>query len=227
MFVLLVEDDRDLAANLCEFLEARGHRTDYAADGLQARQLCEAGNYDLIILDVGLPGSSGLDVCRWLRNVSRSNVPVLMLTARDLETDLVAGFEAGADDYLRKPFSLAELAARINALGRRGRHGPGVLQIADLELDPAARTARRGAVRLALTPSGLRILELLMRASPGVVSREEVVDLLWGDTPPSSDAALRAHIHQLRHAVDLPGTARLVHTVHGIGYRLGPDPDAA
>ena len=113
MNVLMVEDDRDLAANVGEFLESAGHRVDYAADGLLARRLCSENRYDAIILDVGLPGSSGLEVCRWLRTVARKNTPVLMLTARDLETDVLAGFEAGADDYLRKPFSLNELAARF------------------------------------------------------------------------------------------------------------------
>jgi DNA-binding response OmpR family regulator len=226
MNVLLVEDDRDLAANVGEFLESAGHRVDYANDGLLARQLCSENRYDGIILDVGLPGASGLDVCRWLRTVARRSTPVLMLTARDLEADVLAGFEAGADDYLRKPFSLKELAARLTAIGRRGRLGSGVLDVADLELDVETMTVTRAGLKRTLTPSGLRILELLMRTSPSVVSREQLVELLWGEAPPASDAALRAHIHLLRQAVDPIGVPRLLHTIHGVGYRLACDSDA-
>jgi len=226
MITLLVEDDRDLAANIGEFLEVLGHRVDYATDGLSARRLCSDNRYDAIILDVGLPGASGLDVCRWMRREARCSTPVLMLTARDLETDVLAGFEAGADDYLRKPFSLKELAARLGAITRRGRRGSGVLSVSDLELDIDTLTVRRGGLKRTLTPSGLRILELLMRASPTVVSREQLVEFLWGETAPASDAALRAHIHLLRQAVDPPEFPRLLHTIHGVGYRLASDSDA-
>ena len=226
MIVLLVEDDRDLAANLGEFLESAGHQVDYANDGLRAQRLCSENRYDAIVLDVGLPGASGLDVCRWLRTEARRTTPVLMLTARDLETDILAGFAAGADDYLRKPFSLKELTARLGAIARRGRLGAVALSVADLELDVDALTVRRGGLKRTLTPSGLRILELLMRSAPAVVSREELVELLWGEAPPASDAALRAHIHLLRQAVDPPGFPRLLHTIHGVGLRLAPDTDA-
>jgi DNA-binding response OmpR family regulator len=226
MNILLVEDDRDLAANIGEFLESAGHRMDYATDGLLARRLCSECHFDAIILDVGLPGINGLDLCRWLRTVARKNTPVLMLTARDLETDVLAGFEAGADDYLRKPFSLKELAARLASIARRGRLGSGVLTVADLELDIATLTVTRAGLKRALTPSGLRILELLMRTSPAVVSREQLVELLWGEAPPASDAALRAHIHLLRQAIDPPGVPHLLHTIHGVGYRLAGCLDA-
>jgi DNA-binding response OmpR family regulator len=226
MTVLLVEDDRDLAANISEFLEARDCRLDYAADGLLARRLCTENTYDLIILDVGLPGASGVEVCRWLRTEARRSTPVLMLTARDLETDVLAGFDAGADDYLRKPFSLKELAARMGAIGRRGRHPSATLSVTDLELNIDTLTVRRGGLKRALTPSGLRILEMLMRASPAIVSREQLVEFLWGEEVPASDAALRAHIHMLRRAVDPPGYPQLLHTIHSVGYRLASDPDA-
>jgi DNA-binding response OmpR family regulator len=226
MNILLVEDDRDLAANVGEFLESAGHEVDYATDGLMARALGSENSYDAIVLDVGLPGSNGLEVCRWLRTVARRNTPVLMLTARDLETDVLAGFEAGADDYLRKPFSLKELAARLAAIGRRGRLGSGALKVADLELDVETLIVTRAGLKRTLTPSGLRILELLMRTSPAVVSREQLVELLWGGAPPPSDAALRAHIHLLRQAIDAPGSSRLLHTIHGVGYRLALDSNA-
>lgn len=226
MNILLVEDDRDLAASIGEFLESAGHRLDYATDGLLARRLCSENSYDAIVLDVGLPGASGLDVCRWLRAEARRSTPVLMLTARDLEHDVLAGFDAGADDYLVKPFSLKILAARLVAIARRGRLACGTLTVADLNLEVDTLEVRRHGSKLALTPSGLRILELLMRASPAVVSREQLVELLWGDAPPASDAALRAHIHLLRQAIDPPGFPHLLHTVHGVGYRLAPDSDA-
>ncbi|MFO1207327.1 MAG: response regulator transcription factor [Burkholderiales bacterium] len=226
MNILLVEDDRDLAASIGEFLESAGHRLDYATDGLLARRLCSENSYDAIVLDVGLPGASGLDVCRWLRAEARRSTPVLMLTARDLEHDVLAGFDAGADDYLVKPFSLKILAARLVAIARRGRLACGTLTVADLNLEVDTLEVRRHGSRLALTPSGLRILELLMRASPAVVSREQLVELLWGDAPPASDAALRAHIHLLRQAIDPPGFPHLLHTVHGVGYRLALDSDA-
>lgn len=226
MNILLVEDDRDLAASIGEFLESAGHRLDYATDGLLARRLCSENSYDAIVLDVGLPGASGLDVCRWLRAEARRSTPVLMLTARDLEHDVLAGFDAGADDYLVKPFSLKILAARLVAIARRGRLACGTLTVADLNLEVDTLEVRRHGSKLALTPSGLRILELLMRASPAVVSREQLVELLWGDAPPASDAALRAHIHLLRQAIDPPGFPHLLHTVHGVGYRLALDSDA-
>lgn len=226
MNVLLVEDDRDLAANVGEFLESSGHQVDYATDGLLARRLCSENRYDAIVLDVGLPGASGLEVCRWLRTEARRSTPVLMLTARDLETDVLAGFEAGADDYLVKPFSLKVLAARLVAIARRGRLACGTLSVADLDLDMETLAVHRRGLTRTLTPSGLRILELLMRTSPAVVSREQLVELLWGDAPPASDAALRAHIHLLRQAIDPPDWPRLLHTIHGVGYRLAPDSDA-
>jgi len=226
MFILLVEDDRDLAANLGEFLESAGHQVDYAADGSLASRLCSANRDAAIVLDVGLPGISGLEVCRRLRTEARQATPVLMLTARDLESDVLAGFEAGADDYMRKPFSLKELAARLSTIARRGRASGGSLRVADLVLDRDTLSVRRGETRCSLTPSGLRILEVLMRSSPGVVSREQLVELLWGEAPPASDAALRAHIHLLRQAVDPPGLPRLLHTIHGVGYRLAIDADS-
>ena len=149
-----------------------------------------------------------------------------MLTARDLETDVLAGFAAGADDYLKKPFSLRELAARLAALMRRGRVAGDELTVADLRLDVATHTVHRAGVRRPVTPSGMRLLDLLMRSSPAVVTREQLIDLLWGDAPPRSDSALRAHLHLLRQVVDAPGLPQLLHTVHGVGYRLAVETDA-
>lgn len=220
--VLLVEDQHDLAANIGEFLQAEHHRVDFAADGPTGLHLAQGQIYDVIVLDLGLPGMDGLELCRRLREEQRSAVPVLMLTARDTERDALAGFAAGADDYLTKPFSLALLDARLRALHRR-HHGAvaGRLQVLDLVLDLHRRCAWRGDRRLDLTPSGLRLLERLMSASPAPVSRDDVEFLLWGDHPPDNDGALRTHIHALRQAVDRDHPLKLIRTVHGLGWAIG------
>lgn len=223
MRILLVEDNRDLAANVGEFLESRGHVVDYAADGLTGLHLAATHRYDVLVLDIGLPGIDGVALCKRLREDARSNIPVLMLTAKDTERDKLAGFEAGTDDYLVKPFSLAELHARLNALARRAGSRVEVLQVADLSFDVRTLIARRGGERVELTPAGLKLLERLMRASPGVLSRQDAERAIWGEDPPDSDAALRGHIHALRQAVDQSFEPKLLHTVHGVGYRLTPD----
>ncbi len=220
MHLLLVEDHHDLAANIGEYLEGQGHAVDYAADGLSGLHLAAVNTYDALILDLNLPGLDGLSLCKRLRQDARSAVPVLMLTARDTERDTLIGFEAGADDYLTKPFSLAELHARLKALTRRASGARELLQVADLSFDPRTLVARRGSRRLDLTPTGLKLLETLMRAAPAVVSRRDVERAIWGDDPPDSDAALRGHIHALRAEVDRAERTRLLHTVHGVGYRL-------
>lgn len=225
LHLLLIEDNHDLAANIGEFLESRGHVVDFAADGLTGLHLAAVNRYDALVLDIGLPGLDGLAICKRLREDARSPVPILMLTARDAERDILAGFEVGTDDYLGKPFSLPELLARIAALARRasGVHAEPVLQVADLTLDTRTLVVRRAGRRLELTPASLRLLQGLMAASPRVLSRQDVERIVWGDDPPESEAALRAHIHALRHAVDRDYAVKLLHTVHGIGYRLVED----
>ena len=223
MHILLVEDNRDLAANVGEFLESRGHAVDYAADGLTGLHLAATHRYDALVLDLGLPGIDGLALCKRLREDARSSVPVLMLTAKDTERDKLAGFEVGTDDYLVKPFSLAELHARLKALARRAGSSAEVLQVADLSFDVRTLIVRRGGQRVDLTPAGLKLLEKLMRVSPGVLSRQYAERAIWGEDAPDSDAALRGHIHTLRHALDQGFEPRLLHTVHGVGYRLAPD----
>lgn len=223
MRVLVIEDNRDLAANIGEFLESRGHVIDYALDGLTGLHLAAVNPYDAVVLDLGLPGLDGLTLCRRLREDARRPVPVLMLTARDLEHDKLAGFNAGADDYLVKPFSLPELHARLKAINRRVTGASDVLQVADLSLDIRTLHVHRGGRRIVLTPAQLRLLERLIRASPGVLSRREAENAIWGDDPPESDAALRGHIHALRGAVDHGFSIKLLHTIHGVGYRLVPE----
>lgn len=226
MFLLLIEDNADLAANLGEFLQGRGHVVDYAQDGLSGLHLAATNAYDALILDVQLPGIDGVALCKTLREHTLSNVPVLMLTARDTEADKLRGFAAGADDYLTKPFSLREMEARLLALARRASGAQALLQVADLTFNLHTRVVQRGSERLSLTPSALRLLELLMRASPGAVSRAEVERTLWGDHPPDSEAALRGHVHALRQVVDQPLRPKLLHTLHGFGYRLALDDGA-
>jgi len=223
MRILLIEDHHDLAANIGEYFEQRGHVVDYAGDGLSGLHLAAVNAYDALVLDINLPGLDGLSLCRKLRSEARSPVPVLMLTARDTERDKLTGFDAGADDYLTKPFSLPEMEARLRALTRRGTPPADVLHVADLSFDLRTLVVRRGSRRIQLTPLGLRLLEALMRVSPAVVSRRDAERTLWGESPPDSDAALRGHVHALRAALDPPLTPKLLHTVHGIGYRLALD----
>lgn len=225
MHLLLIEDASDLAANIGEFLESRGHVVDYAHDGLTGLHLATVNAYDALILDLNLPGMDGLSLCQRLRRDARHHMPILILTSRDTERDKLAGFEVGADDYLTKPFSLPELDARLKALTRRTQTLQDVLQVADLQFDLRTLIIQRGGRRVELTPIGRRLLEQLMRASPGVVSRAEIERAIWGDDPPESDAALRGHIHALRTAIDQDHPRKLLDTVHGTGYRLASEDD--
>ena len=220
MHILLIEDNLDLSANVGEFLESRGHDIDYARDGISGLQLAGGDGYDAVILDLGLPGLDGVTLCQRLRAAARRDVPLLMLTARDTEADKLRGFEAGADDYLTKPFSLLELHARLKVIVRRTMNSKGVLEIEDLTFDLRTLLVRRGTRTIALAPIGMRILEQLMRASPGVVTREQIERTVWGSDPPDSDAALRGHIASIRNALEVGDERKLLHTVHSTGYRL-------
>jgi DNA-binding response OmpR family regulator len=226
MRVLVIEDNPDLAANVCDYLEAKGHGSDAAGDGLTGLHLAVTQDYDAIVLDVILPGLDGFTLCRRLRQEARRDTPVLMLTARDSLDDRVAGLECGADDYLLKPFALRELEARLMALARRahGATAAAVLRVSDLEFDPALMRVRRGTRAVALAPIPLKLLETLMRAAPRVVRRDELERAVWGEQPPDSDT-LRAHMHVLRGAVEAPGEPTLIHTLRGVGYQLAA-PDA-
>jgi DNA-binding response OmpR family regulator len=221
MRVLVIEDNHDLAANLCEYLEERGHLVDAAEDGLTGLHLAVRNTYDAIVLDVILPGMNGITVCRKLREEAGKETPVLMLTARDSVEDRVTGLEAGADDYVIKPFALREVDARLHALVRRasGKGRLRRLEVADLNFDTGTLMIRRGTRDIDLPPIPMRILEMLMKHSPRVVSRGDIEAQIWGDTPPDSDA-LRAHMHVLRSAIDQPGERPLLQTVRGRGYRL-------
>jgi DNA-binding response OmpR family regulator len=218
--LLVIEDNLDLSANVGEFLESRGHVVDYARDGVKGLELAVSERYDAVILDLGLPGLDGVTLCKRLRESARKDVPLLMLTARDTEADKLRGFEVGADDYLTKPFSLPELLARLTAIVRRTVGAQETLRVDDLSFDLRTLNIRRGNRTITLAQTGMRILEQLMRASPGVVTRTQIERSIWGDDRPDSDAALRVHIFTLRNEIDGAGERKLLHTIHGTGYRL-------
>ncbi len=219
--ILVIEDNPDLAANLVDFLTARGHLVDAAGDGLTGLHLASSQNFDVILLDLILPGMDGIALCRRLREHAGKTTPILMLTARDTLDDKVIGLEAGADDYLVKPFALREVAARIQALARRAQAGVAQveLRVADLCFDTATLRVTRAGREINLPPIPLRMLETLLRASPRVLTRGEMERAIWRDAPPDSDA-LRSHLHLLRAAIDKPFPLPLLRTLRGLGWQI-------
>jgi DNA-binding response OmpR family regulator len=219
MRVLVVEDNRNLVANLFEYFETRGYTLDAAPDGPTGLHLALTQEYDVIVLDWMLPRMDGREVLGRLRDAGHQ-VPVLMLTARDELDDKVAGFRSGADDYLTKPFDLPELEVRLEALvARASGRGRRVLQVSDLKLDLTTLEVTRGGRLLHLYPACRKLLELLMQASPAAVSRERLERGLWGDSPPDGDM-LRSHIYELRRSVDGPFPVKLIQTLPRVGYRI-------
>jgi len=221
--VLLVEDHRQLAQTVVEFLEQEGALVDYASDTTLARTLVQEHHYDILVLDVMLPGEDGYSFCEYLRKELALDTPVIFMTARDQLDDKLEGFARGGDDYIVKPFALPELVARVQALVRRERRevAPNLLTVADLQLDPARQEVRREGQLLKLSPTAFRILRILMRESPKVVSREQLEHELWGDLVPDSDA-LRSHLYNLRKAVDKPFEHALLETLPGVGFSIRP-----
>lgn len=218
--ILVVEDNVDIAENIGDYLEQQGHILDFAMDGIGGLHLAVTHEFDVIVLDIMLPGMDGLTFCRKLRNEADNRTPVLMLTARDTLSDKLEGFDAGADDYLVKPFALEELAARIGVLARRSSQIlPSRLRLADLEVDTGKMQVQRAERKIELNRACLKILIMLLQAHPNVVTRKELEQALWGDDPPDSDA-LRSHIYTLRSAIDRPFKHALLETVYGVGYRL-------
>jgi DNA-binding response OmpR family regulator len=224
--ILLVEDHNDLAASIGDYMESSGFSMDYAADGAIALNLLDENPYDVIILDLMLPKIDGIRVCERLRERG-DGTPILMLTARDQLDDKVAGFNAGADDYLVKPFEMEELAVRVRALIRRarGEMSDGAMRVADLVFDPKTMRVEREGERVNLSPTSIRILKVLMRESPRLVSREQLENELWGDMLPDSDT-LRSHMYNLRKGIDRPYKNKLLHTVQGMGFKLASPEDA-
>lgn len=219
--VLLVEDHLPLAETIGAYLEDVGITVDFAANGLTALHLAVTNTYDAIVLDIGLPGVNGLEVCRKLRRDAHSATPIIMLTARDQLEDKLAGFDAGADDYLVKPFAMPELEARLLAIMRRRRNAAfqDRYEIGDLVLDASRFTVTRAGRSIRLSAKQFDLLHLLMRESPNLVARDAVERALWGDAVPDSDA-LRSHFYNLRKLVDKDFDHELIETIPGKGFRI-------
>lgn len=221
--VLLVEDDLELAANIQDYLEHRGWRVDFAPNGALGLHLALSEKYSAIILDLRLPVLGGLELCRKLRDQAGSSLPVLMLTAAETLNDRLTGFEVGADDYLVKPFALAELFVRLQAIIRRSQtcesRPSSMIRYADVELDQDLRVVRRAGQILSLTKMGYELLRILMLRAPAVVTREEIEHQLWQGEPPGSDA-LRTHVAVLRAELDRAPWSPLLCTHRGTGYQL-------
>lgn len=220
MKILVIEDNTDIAANIVDFFEDKGHIVDYAADGITGLHLAVTNDFDVIVLDLMLPGMDGLDVCKKLRKDADKHTPVLMLTARDSLEQKLQGFEYGADDYMVKPFALRELEARVAVLSsRRSNNAKKVLIVDDLQYDTNTLIVTRAGTELEMNPTGLKLLQRLMESAPWVVPRHELELKVWGEEMPDSDS-LRVHIHGLRATIDKPFDKPLIHTRHGIGYRI-------
>lgn len=214
--VLLVEDDRDLAAAVHDYLALDGIQVDHAYNGQAGLQIATSNQYEVLLLDLMLPRLDGISVCAQLRQQG-VDTPILMLTARDTLDDKVDGFRAGTDDYLVKPFAMAELSMRIQALAKRRSSQARVIQIADLHLDlDLAQASRQGQI-LKLSPSGWVLLKALAQASPKKLSRQQLEHTLWPDEAPDSNA-LKVHLFHLRKQVDKPFDRPLIHTLANQGF---------
>lgn len=227
MRILLAEDEPALAEQLCEGLHAEGYAVDVATDGDEAIWLAQENSYDALLMDVSMPCKDGLTVVRHLRR-KQIVTPVIFLTGRDNVEDKIRGLDAGADDYLTKPFSPAELMARLRAILRRQR--PSVittLRVSDLELDLVAREARRGGERITLTQREFALLECLFCASPGTVSKSSMVENVWDQHFDSETNVVNVYINLLRRKIDRSGWHPLIHTVRGVGFALREEKNVA
>jgi two-component system, OmpR family, response regulator len=223
MRVLIVEDEAKMAGLIRRGLEREGMAVDVAGDGEQALWKAEAVDYDGIVLDLMLPGIDGLEVCRRLREAGVWS-PILMLTARDAVRDRVAGLDRGADDYLTKPFSYAELLARLRALARRGRpERPTELRVGDLRLDPATRQAWRGETEVELSAKEFAVLETFMRREGEVLSRFQLLEHAWNYEYENRSNVVDSYVRFLREKIDRPFGVESIETVRGAGYRLRKD----
>ena len=221
MRILIIEDDAAIAANLYDYLEGAGYDPVHAADGVTGLHRAVSESWSAILLDVSLPGMDGLTLCRKLRQEARRATPVLMLTAKDTLDDKLAGFGAGADDYLVKPFSLKEVGVRLAALIKRdrGQVVPDILRCGDISLDPQTLRVERAGRMVKLPRKCLQLLQMLMDAPDRVLRRAECEIAVWGEPLPDSDT-LRSHMHTLRRALTAQGESDPIETVHGIGYRM-------
>lgn len=223
MNILLVEDDYDLAETVYEYLEMEGLICHHAINGEAGLNFALENDFQVILLDLNLPKLDGLSLCRKLRQ-NGNDTPILMVTARDSLDNKIEGFNAGADDYLIKPFALEELMVRLLALSKRRSGQVRKLACDDLEMNLETRTVVRSAVRIKLSPILWKLLEALLRASPGVVSKSRLETTLWGEDIPESNS-LKVHMHNLRKAIDGSFSRQLIHTVsrHGFSIYKGTD----
>ncbi len=221
MRVLVVEDEPRMAALIRQGLEEEAYAVDVVENGRDVLLWIESATYDMVLLDIMLPGLSGLDVCRQLR-ANGHTMPILMLTARDTLPDKVKGLDSGADDYLVKPFAIEELTARMRALARRDAPvKTAVLTIANLTLDPATKLAQRGGHVIELTAKEYALLETLMRHPNQILSREQIIDHVWNMEFDSGSKLIEVYISNLRKKIDANHAPKLIHTVRGLGYRIG------
>jgi DNA-binding response OmpR family regulator len=226
MRILIVEDDRRLARQLNKGLDEQGHAVIVACDGSQGLETAKYGDFDVLVLDVMLPGLDGFSIVRRLRAAGKAT-PILLLTARDAAEDVVTGLDAGADDYLTKPFSFKILLARLRALSRRKNVEPRTdLQVGDLVLDPATREVRRAGTVILLTRTEFILLEMLMRNAGRVITRSGMIEAVWGHDRDVENNTLDVFIRQLRTKIDPLGSHKLIHTIRGIGYALREEESA-
>lgn len=220
MRVLLVEDELTLADSVRRGLEAEGMSVDHEADGVDGLWRATEGAYDVLVLDIMLPGMNGYEICRKLRE-AEVWTPILMLTAKDGEYDEADAFDLGADDYLRKPFAHVVLVARLRSLARRGGNArPVIMSVGDLELDPGSMECRRAGERIELTPREFSVLETLIRRSPQVVSKSELLDAVWGMDFDGDPNIVEVYVGYVRRKIDRPFGMETVKTVRGIGYQV-------
>src|SRR5215469_7936638 len=220
MRVLIVEDDRKLAFQLKKGIEEHEHSVTLASNGLEGLEAAREGAFDVLVLDVMLPGLDGFSIVRRLRS-SKSSTPILLLTARDAADDIVMGLDAGADDYLTKPFSFKILLARLRALSRRRNVEPTTkLKMSDLVLDPATREVKRCGAAIPLTRTEFVLLEMLMRHAGRVITRTRMIEAVWGHEREIGNNTLDVFIRQVRSKIDPPGSPKLIHTIRGVGYAL-------
>ena len=220
MRILVVEDETRMAELLRKGLQEELHFVSVVHDGLSAIEFARTSQFDALVLDVMIPGVDGFEVARRLRRVD-DGTPILMLTARDAVPDIARGLDLGVDDYLTKPFSFVELLARLRAITRRGvEPRRSLLRVADLELDPATRRVLRGGREVHLTATEFRLLEFLMRRRGRAVSRDSIVETVWGNFETVEDNTLEAFISLLRTKIDKGFQHKLIHTIRGVGYSL-------
>ena len=223
MRILIVEDDRKVANFVQSGLEQAGHAVDVLNDGGSAGEQARAVDYDAVVLDLMLPGRSGFEVLRDIR-ARKPSLPVLILTARDAVEDRIAGLDSGADDYMVKPFALAELSARLRALLRRGAPRENVLRVSDLELDSVTRIVRRAGRRIDLKPKEYSLLEYLMRNSGRPITKALIIEHVWDIHFDSISNVVEVHVNSLRNKIDKGFPAPLIHTIRGVGYMLADTP---